>query len=166
MRKPAATRAKPRLLSPADMPEIARELGVVPKTSWADPAAERAKIMAVIGPELTTLKDLVFGNHVLVAKWIRTRVSNSILAAAKTQTEDRWQGKIGLVLAVGPSAFVDDANYSFHGVSVATGDWVWYSMADGTDQDYCPPGTTDKLPCRTLKDFDIIGRVPRPDFFY
>ena len=155
-----------RLLTIDDDPKLAVEMGVRPAQSTVDAKAERKRLMGMIGGELGELKGFLFGNHVMVAKWIRERASANILAPEQTRREDGWQGKIGLVVALGPSAFVDDANYSFHGMNVSVGDWVWYSSNDGLDQDYVPPGTLARVPLRTLRDVDIIGRVPRPDFFF
>ena len=109
------------------------------------------------------------GNRVLVAKWIRDKVSKSLYAAHDTQREDSYQGKTGLVLMVGPAAFKDDpANGAFfHGDTVKVGDWVSYRASDGIDQDFVPTSAmAEKVPCRVLKDVQIVSRVPRPNFFY
>lgn len=45
-------------------------------------------------------------NRCLVATYINPAVTKGgIIIPGKTQEEDRWQGKVGLLLAVGPSAF-------------------------------------------------------------
>ena len=109
-----------------------------------------------------------FHNSVVVAKFIRTTVGTSgrILAAQSTQLEDKWQGKVGIVLAVGPSAFVDEPGFNFHGLSVKRGDWVIYRNTDGWDFDYAAEGIDGKVHMRLLEDAHIKGRVTRPDLIW
>src|SRR5262245_48416119 len=45
--------------------------------------------------------------------------------------EERFQGKVGLVLKVGPLAFKDDTVAKFGGVTVKPGDWVVFRPSDG-----------------------------------
>jgi co-chaperonin GroES (HSP10) len=121
------------------------------------------KVRAAVG-DLSDME--FFHNSVVVAKFIRTHVSKNILAASSTQTEDKWQGKVGLVLAVGPSAFVDEPGFNFHGLSVKPGDWVIYRNTDGWDFDYTADGTSEKIHMRLLEDAHIKGRVTRPDLIW
>ncbi len=126
---------------------------------------ERARIMQRIGPALHGIK--VFGNRVLVAKFTRERVgSGRLLAAAPPPLEDKYQGKIGLVIAKGTIAFQDDDSHQFHGDNVEVGDWVFYAYGDGTDLDLTPPGTAEKVHCKLLKEAEVAGVVPRPDLFW
>ena len=125
-----------------------------------DPKEEAKKIFDAIGD----FKPELFGNRVLVAKFVTSKVSKSIISSASTQREDVYQGKIGLVIAVGPLAFANDANNDFKGQNVKVGDWVWYSWNDGSDQDVRTD--TVKLPCKCIKDVDINGKVTNPDCFY
>ena len=105
----------------------------------------------------------VFGNRVLVAKFIRKTVGTSgrLLAAHETQREDKWQGKTGIVLKVGPLAFKDDAANDFCGQNVKPGDWVMFNYSDGSDLDLVQPGA-DKLPCKVIKDVEIHGVIANP----
>ena len=121
------------------------------------------KVESAIGE----FKDMeIFHNSVVVAKFVRTHVSKSILAASSTQLEDKWQGKVGLVVAVGPSAFVDEPGFNFHGISVKPGEWVIYRNTDGWDFDYQPVGGSEKIPMRLLEDAHIKGRTTRPDMIW
>ena len=111
----------------------------------------------------------VFGNRVLVAKYVRSTVGTSgrILAAAETKREDRWQGKVGVVVAVGPLAFENDAANDFKGQRVKPGDWVLFAYGDGSDLDILPgPAGGDNLPCKVIKDVEIQGLISRPDLIY
>ena len=56
----------------------------------------------------------VFHNQVLIAIYIRPEMTaGGIIITNKTRDEDKWQGKVGLVLKKGPSAFVDESNQWF-----------------------------------------------------
>jgi hypothetical protein len=152
------------LLTVADDPKVAAE--VMGRAPSVDPEAEKAAIIKAIGADMATMPGFaIAANGVLVAKWIRKKIG-SFVTAAQTQREDGWQGKIGLVLALGPSAFIDDGRYTFAGFAAKIGDWVWYTSTDGTDQDFQPTGSFERVPFRLLRDFEIRGKVPRPDFFY
>ena len=48
----------------------------------------------------------IFNNQILVAIYIRPeKTSGGIILANQTRDEDKWQGKMGLVLKKGPSAW-------------------------------------------------------------
>lgn len=44
--------------------------------------------------------------------------------------EDKYQGKVGLVMALGPIAFKEDDNHQWGGVTPQVGDWVMISVGD------------------------------------
>lgn len=44
--------------------------------------------------------------------------------------EDKWQGKVGLVVAMGPIAFTEDDNHKWGKVVPKIGDWVMISIGD------------------------------------
>lgn len=109
----------------------------------------------------------LFGNRVLVAKFIRSTIGSGVLVAASdTKKEDRWQGKIGLVVMKGTTAFTDDAEFTWHGDDVNVGDWVFFQYGDGTDVEICPRGGTEAVFCKILKEGEVAGIVPRPDLFF
>lgn len=74
--------------------------------------------------------------------------------------EALYQGKIGLVVAKGPLAFVDDEHVKFCGQNVEIGDWVQYDVMEGRQF------TIDRVHCRRLKDTQIVMRVPDPRLVY
>ncbi len=129
-----------------------------------DPDGEKEAILSRFDLNDIAAAD-VFGNRILVAKWIRENVG-SIRLSAQTQREDRWQGKVGVVLAVGPLAFEDDNNNDWRGQRAKVGDWVLFSYGDGLDFDYSKPGSFDKVPCKLLREGEIAMILPRPDFAY
>ncbi len=116
---------------------------------------------------LGDLKDIeILFNDVLVAKYIRTRVSEHIEAAPETQREDVYQGVVGLVLKIGPTAFVDDEHTVFPVQKwdrpIAVGDWVLYRSSDGWDKDIAPVEGILAVKCRMIQDAHIRGRVKFP----
>ncbi len=123
------------------------------------PKEEADALLARLG-DLSGIK--LFGNRVLVAKFIRTHIGTSgkLLAAKQTNDEDKWQGKVGLVVMKGTIAFQDDESTVWHGDDVAVGDWVFYQYGDGTDVD------VGDVHCKILKEGEIAGVIPRPDFFF
>lgn len=151
MAKPKAAMPKPRLIMPSDMTsDDAKKTGFVA----ADP---RQAILDKLGDVLDHFE--VFKGMVLVATYTRETVGTSgrILAAAKTQLEDEYQGRVGLVLKVGPLAFKNTKDIDFGGVSVEQGDWVFYTPANGI-------GTKIRgVHCRLLDDVNIDGVVDDPD---
>lgn len=113
--------------------------------------------------QLGDLDDIeLFFNDVLVAKYIRTKVSANLQAAPETEREDNWQGVVGLVLKLGPRAFVDDDNNKFHGIKPAVGDWVLYRNSDGWDKGIQFVGEYTWAKCRIIQDVHIRGRVKYP----
>lgn len=113
--------------------------------------------------KLGDLDDIeLFFNDVLVAKYIREEVAAGIIASSETQREDQWQGVVGLVLKVGPQAFVDDDRNKFP-VKPQIGDWVLYRNSDGWDKGIAVLGErTVFCQCRIIQDAHIRGRVKYP----
>jgi hypothetical protein len=109
--------------------------------------------------------ELLF-NDVLVAKYIRGKVSEHLEAAAETQREDQWQGVCGLVLKVGTTAFIDDEHTKFPvkkwARPIVKGDWVLYRSSDGWDKDIQMVGEYTAVKCRIIQDAHIRGRVKFP----
>lgn len=68
-----------------------------------------------------------------------------------------WQGKVGLIVAMGPQAYVDDEATKFHGTKNKVGDWVWFKPSDGMACE------VNGVFCRVFADGRIIGRLPDPD---
>jgi len=107
--------------------------------------------------DLGTMK--VFGPQILVATYFRPQVTKGgIHLTANTMREDEFQGKVGLVLAMGPTAFKESGNIDFGGVSCKIGDWVVYSPHDGLAM------KVKDNHCRLIDDTQVRAVVPRPDF--
>jgi len=91
----------------------------------------------VIWDEIGDLSGIeVLYQNVLVAVYERKEgmTAGGIIAPAKVFEEDQYQSKVGLVLKVGPQAFVDqpDMKYPvfFHGYAAKPGDWVVYKASN------------------------------------
>ena len=100
----------------------------------------------------------IFNNQVLVGVYIRPqRTKSGIYLTEKTTDEDKYQGKIGLVLKKGGSAFVDPDNQWFADIEINEGDWVLFRPSDGWSV------TINGVLCRVIDDHAIRGRVDQPD---
>jgi hypothetical protein len=117
----------------------------------------------------------LFHNSILVAVYIRPKEmqlkgGHTLIMPDKVQDEDRYQGKIGLVIAKGPIAFVDDERTSFHGQDVEIGDWVAFRASDGWQitlvRGHGATSTDNAVLCRVLVEADIRARVPAPDYLW
>jgi co-chaperonin GroES (HSP10) len=111
----------------------------------------------VLGP----YKDTVLHSQVLVMTYIApSRTAGGIIITQKSQEEDRFQGKIGFVVAMGPGAFKDDAVAKFHGEKLKKHDWVLMRPADGMEIFY------NGCSLRLFQDVDIKCRIEDPSKYW
>jgi hypothetical protein len=131
----------------------------------------RKELLKAVG-DISDLE--LFSNGILVAIYLRPEVAqlggtklflpNNL--AGKTG-EDRYQGKVGLVVGKGPQAFIDDERTQFHGQDVKIGDWVLFRASDGWPVTLVRgPGTDDAVLCRILVESDIRARISQPDYVW
>jgi len=110
----------------------------------------------------------VFGSDVLVALYIRPQKTKSgIILADTTRDEDRWQGKAGLILKLGPTAYIDDEGSKFR--DLKEGDWVVFRPSDGwpvTLNSSANIASKDAVACRVVTDINIRMRISSPDAIY
>lgn len=107
----------------------------------------------------------IFNNQVLVAIYVRPPMTRGgIILPDKTRDEDRFQGKAGLVVKMGPQAFVETPNWKFDSPA-ALGDWVIFRPSDGWGITFPSARPTDRegVLCRVLDDIHIRGRIQHPD---
>ncbi len=72
-----------------------------------------------------------------------------------------WQGKVGLIVAMGERAYESDDSVNFHGTRNNIGDWVWYRPSDGDRVE------VNEVQCRIFEcERFIRGRVPHPDYIW
>ena len=116
----------------------------------------RQEIWSALDSDLSNVE--LYNNQVLVAIFIRPeRTAGNIMLPNQTRDEDKWQGKVGLVLKKGPSAFVDTNNVWFDGVNVDVNDWVFFRPAEGWSL------TVHGVMCRIVDDVNIRGKIESPD---
>ena len=100
----------------------------------------------------------VFGNRILIGIYERPEKTKSgIYITDGTRKEDEHQGKSGLVLMLGPNAFVSDRNYDFKDQKLEPGDWISVFVNDGRKI------VVNGQLCRIVADQDITFRIPAPD---
>ncbi len=123
----------------------------------SDPAKELLK-------KVGKLKDFeLYGNAILIAVYERPKTAKfgtlTLELADSTRQEDRFQGKVGLVLKKGPMAFVDDEHVQFHSQNVEVGDWVVIRPSEGWSLIL----TRNQILCRMVTEAAIRMRVTSPD---
>ncbi len=107
-------------------------------------------------------KNIVLHSQVLVATRAGSKYhpGTAILRTDRDMQEQQFQGSIGLVIQVGPGAFIDAPGASFHGMKVNVGDWVLYKPADGLQL------FIREVPCRLFEDVSIKMIVDDPEIFW
>jgi co-chaperonin GroES (HSP10) len=98
------------------------------------------------------------GAQILVATYIRPEKKRSgLIITHNTREEDKFQGKCGLVLKMGPLAYVETEKLKFGGYKAKLDDWVWYRPMDGYAL------SVNGVHCRVLDDVEIKGDIDHPD---
>lgn len=123
------------------------------------PQSTRDEILASLNGAVEKYQP--FHNQILVGILIRPeKTAAGLILPDSVRQEDVYQGKVGLVLAKGPSAFVNDARNDFHWQNVEVGDWVVFRVSDGTSLNL------NSVKCRQLEDIHIRGRVTSPELIW
>lgn len=99
----------------------------------------------------------VLYNQVLMAIYIRPeKTAGGIIRPGGNVQEDVFQGKAGLVLKLGPTAFQDDDTYSFRGQKVDVGEWGVFKVGDAWSVQIAG------FACRIVTDASIRLKVSDP----
>jgi hypothetical protein len=146
------------------------------------PADQKAAILADLTPKLADIR--VLRNRVLVCTYVEAEVTaGGILKPQSRIDESKYQGKVGLVLKIGPLAFdfdeiVQEAEaahhndpgreYGEHLLEVSrqhgiplVGDWVFFRASDTWDCGLAvEPGKG--VHCRFINDDSIVGVITDP----
>lgn len=117
---------------------------------------------------IKALGDLSFlsftDKHCLVAvKPDRARTKSGLIMPDKTLSEVRYQGKVGLLVAMGPTAFkydFDNPSLKFEGTKPKIHDWVVYMPHES--REIAIKGTV----CRIIMDRAIHGTTTDPEAIY
>jgi co-chaperonin GroES (HSP10) len=114
-------------------------------------------------------KDLVHFARILVAIYMPPMVSKTAGGVHLTDPmkeedieEFRWQGKVGLIVAMGPRAYVDDEVNKFE-FKCKVGDWVHFRPSDGGNME------VNEVACRIFDNESFIrGQCPQnnPDYIW
>jgi co-chaperonin GroES (HSP10) len=139
------------------------------KVNSTDP--KLAHLRAVTGLDRGTMKQFmknplaselqVLHSQVLVMGYVApARSKAGIIMPDKIIEEDRFQGNVGLVIALGKGAFRDDNIAQFNGDSLEIGDWVMYVAGDGISM------FIREVPCRLFSDTRILMKVTSPEIYY
>ena len=103
----------------------------------------------------------LYYNKLLIGIYKRPeRTKSGIILTDEIREEDNFQGKAGLVLKIGPTAFMDDGAAKFHGQSVKVGDWIVFRPSNGLKMDI------NGVRCVLLQDVQVELRISSPDVVF
>ena len=123
--------------------------------TYAEGEDPKQKVMDALGDALKGVH--VYGNRVLVATAPhKDRSAGGIILTDKMIEEERYQGKVGLVLALGPAAFKYDGSFEWEGRKPDIGSWVFFRTPDASE--FGLHGVS----CRFIRDELIVGEVDGP----
>ncbi len=113
-------------------------------------------------------QDIVQGSRILVAIYhppMITKTAGGIILTDAMSEEDYdeyfWMGKVGLIVAMGAKAYIDDETTKFDGLKNEIGDWVWFMPSDGQACEI------NEVPCRKFNSEGLInGKIPHPDYVW
>lgn len=105
--------------------------------------------------------------RVLVAIYKRPeKTSGGIIRTIGNQTEDVYQGKAWLVLAMGPKCFEDSEQGTYGGFKAEVGDWVLARNNDGWRCDIGGEGCKNGYECLVINDRYIKGVISTPSMVW
>lgn len=135
-------------------------LNVASISTASDP---RRAIMEAVGDLAghQVLKDLV-----LVATYIEPeKTKGGIILTPKRIEESRYQGKVGLILKLGPTAFKYDGQYPYEGPLPKVGDWVKYHPGNAREFFLGGPGGDGNsgISCRHISSELIDAIIDDPE---
>ena len=100
----------------------------------------------------------LFNNQILCAVYIRpNKTKSGLYLSDNVVAEDRYQGKVGLLVGMGPLAFQDDNGQWFNNASFNMHDWLVFRPSEGWSI------TVNGVLCRVLSDTQVKMRIPSPD---
>jgi co-chaperonin GroES (HSP10) len=117
-------------------------------------------LLKALGKELNSVD--VLGCRVLVAVYTggKHHAGTSILRIDTDLLEQKYQCPVGLVVSMGPGAFVDAPGAAFHGVEAKVGDWVFFRPSDGQSTQI------NQVSCRVFEDVNILMVVNDPSLYW
>lgn len=110
----------------------------------------------------------LYGSDVLVAIYMRPEKTKSgIILTDAMRGEDAYQGKVGLIVKMGPTCFTDEEGDKFRDIKV--GDWCVFRSSDGWPVTLNTNGAVtskDATLCRIITDINIRMTVSTPDLVF
>lgn len=123
-------------------------------TSEISPAEE---LWAAVEPYLDDIP-LITDDNILVAIYKRReKTKGGIYLPGATLDEDVWQGKVGLILKMGPLAYKEDDKHTYPAGTPKIKDWVVFRVGDAW------PLALGETPCRITTEKAIRMVITRPD---
>jgi hypothetical protein len=118
-------------------------------------------------------KTTVLGPLCLVAIYqrpdkVKTTSGVSLYIPDTSKAEDKWQGKVGLLLKMGPLAFKEDETHQWGGVTPKVGDWVLFPIYSTFPVDAAgkPVNGVNYTRVRFVEDVKITAVIEEPDIYY
>jgi hypothetical protein len=127
-------------------------------SACCDPDELRQEIWETLGRTYIDGVHIMF-NRVLLAIYIAPeRSKGGIYRTSTSKEEDLWQGKVGLVVGLGPDAFVDDPTHGvlFNNQRANIGEWVVFKVGDTWDM------VINDVACRLVEDANIKMKLKDP----
>lgn len=116
----------------------------------------KAEIQAAVAPYLDEIVPM--GARIMVAVYQRPeKTKGGVFLTQDSRNEDRWQGKCGLILKMGPLAFQADATHQWGDRIPKIGDWVAFRVGD------THPFLLGDRTCRLVEDVYVQMILDRPD---
>lgn len=101
------------------------------------------------------------GAQVLIGVYQRPeKTAGGIILTEKSKDEDMWQGKVGLIMDMGPLAFTEDETHTWGCRRPAIGDWVVFRTGDTLG------ALAGKRMLRFLDENAIRAIIDHPDALY
>jgi hypothetical protein len=121
----------------------------------------RETIMRALGHSIDDFD--IAAQGVLVATYKRPdeiKTEGNIIVPTEVVKDDEYQSKVGLVVKLGRTAFVDDEHVQWHGYRCDVGAWVVFRASDGMKMAIGGPGGVH---CRLISDVHLKMKVPHAD---
>lgn len=110
----------------------------------------------------------LYGSDVLVCVYMRPEKTRSgIILTDNLRSEDIYQGKVGLIVKMGPTCFTDENGEKFRDIEV--GSWCVFRASDGwpvTLNTNNSVSSKDAALCRIITDINIRMTVDSPDLVF
>ncbi len=153
-----------------DDPKQALNANLLRLGTCETPEEQKALVFDMLGPDY--LKALApMENRVLVVtyvwpekRYIRNQAGEkvgSIIMPEQSIKANRFEGKTGLVIAIGPTAFKYSGAWPWEGPKPSIGDWIWYRASDAVERGY-GMDIASMLWGRTIDDSNVEGIAADP----